>query len=184
MQSTDELTGILVERLSHLEGILANSLLGFLVTTTLSVLAAIYVLKNDEGKTPLPAHGILVGIAVLYSLLSGYYYFMLAHFYATVATVIPLVDSTSVPVKIENLWTFFQAPIPLDADTRNFVGLVVAPLYPLTFSWVVLTGTYHYLRRELPSRRSYFIGMGLQLLVMVWVITVPFLRFTDAIGVT
>ncbi len=74
----------LVERMNHLESLLVSNLLGFLLTTTVTIFGAAYELRSGT-KTPfVTPTQIFVGASVFYVFLSGYYYYMLAQFYACV----------------------------------------------------------------------------------------------------
>ena len=83
----DLLIRVMVDRMNSLESILVSSLFGFLITTTLSIFAAVYFVRTDESDKDIkiPALGLFVGISILYGFLSGYYYWMLTNFYAAIA---------------------------------------------------------------------------------------------------
>lgn len=182
-----ELVVTLVERLNHIEGVLTGSLLGFLVTTTLSIGGGLYVLTHDEDKSPISSSVVMNSVAVVYALLSGYYYFFLAHFYAAAVSLVPLAERVE-SVDLENFWTVFQAPVPGPGGFRNFFGLLSAPLYPLLFSWTAILGIHHYLRKSesgnakgKTSRQLLFRALGIQTAVMMWVILLPFIQFIRTI---
>ncbi len=153
MSNENDLIGFLVERLNHLEDLLVSSLLWFLLTGSFTAFAAIYGLGStrqdarsseteNAGKSGvssaepfgLPsARQLFFGANVLLALLSGYYYFMLAQFYAAVVVLTPLLDH--VP-SAQHLWRTLQVPFLGLASTTVANGLILAsaPLLPLLFS--------------------------------------------------
>src|SRR5215467_3103576 len=99
----------LIERLSHLEGLLVSNLLGFLVTTTITIFGVVYALRPASKALPLASPTqVFVGASILYVFLSGYYYFMLAQFYACVITLMP--HALSAGVDMQALWNTLRAP--------------------------------------------------------------------------
>jgi hypothetical protein len=180
---TDAVTS-LVERMNHLESLLVSNLLGFLLTTTITIFGAAYETRSGA-KTPpfVTPVQMFVGASVVYVFLSGYYYFMLAQFYACVITLIHLVKSLD--VKIDTLWTTLQAPSFGIVSNRiaNIVMLAIAPLLPISFSTLSLIA----LRFATEGHEALgvgavptAVGISLQFLTCIFIITQPFLAFIKA----
>lgn len=185
-----EMIGFLIGRLNHLEVLLVNNLLGFLLTTTFMLFAGIRSLREMPPRQLLATPGqVFLGASTLYLLLSGYYYFMLAQFYAAVTTLTPLVRN--IP-PASNLWSTLQTPSLgfLSGNMRNTLYLVNAPLLPLLFSIFTLSALWLILRRGLQKtgrsatdhgnqvrKRWLVLGITVQAVVAVTLIMSPFLRF-------
>jgi hypothetical protein len=177
---TDAVTP-LIERMNHLESLLVSNLLGFLLTTTITIFGAAYELRPGAKTPPFvsPAQ-IFVGASVLYVFLSGYYYYMLAQFYACVITLIPFVKSLG--VKISPLWRTLRIPSfgVIPERIANITMLANAPLLPIAFSTLSLVALRFVIEGHgvqnigvVPTT----IGISLQVLTCILVITQPFLSF-------
>jgi hypothetical protein len=178
--------------MNHLEDLLVNNLLGFLITATSTVLAGIYLARRDRKSLPMltPRH-VLTGANVVYLFLGGYYYFMLAQFYATVVVFVPL--AKTIPAPTGELWSVLQTPSfgILTSSTSNLLMLLAAPLFPVAFSSCAIT-TCWFLVRQAPGRSSQVPALGYralgaaltsQVFLAVFMILHPLLRFLDAVGV-
>jgi len=171
----------LIERLSHLEGLLVSNLLGFLVTTTITIFGVVYALRPASKALPLASPTqVFVGASILYVFLSGYYYFMLAQFYACVITLMPLVKSRG--VEIDALWSALRIPSfgVIPKRIANMAMLANAPLLPLAFSIFALIA----LRLVAEAHGggnvgavATGIGISLQLLTCILIIAQPFRAF-------
>jgi hypothetical protein len=174
----------LVERLNHLESLLVSNLLGFLLTITITIFGAAYELR-PAAKTPpfaTPTQ-LFVGVSILYVFLSGYYYFMLAQFYACVITLMPLAKSLG--VEINALWSTLRIPSfgVISNRMANMAMLTNAPLLPLAFSVFSLIS----LRLVVEGHGgrnvgviATTVGISLQGLVCILVIIQPFRSFIKA----
>ena len=141
-------------------------------------------LVSDNERTKLSGADALKGVALIYALLSGYYYFMLGHYYATVIALVPVADGID-SIEVDGFWAVFESPLWfLPDDFNNVLGLLGAPLYPLMFSGLVIVGVGRIMGRMdgfiAPGKRRLAEAFLLQVLVMVWVIGAPFVRFLDA----
>ena len=90
-----EIVPILFQRMNSLETILVSTLLGFLITTTLALYASYYNFKDTSKLSKCPGT-LMLGVNVLYIFLSGYYYFMLTHYYVIVSILIPYAEEASI----------------------------------------------------------------------------------------
>jgi hypothetical protein len=180
---TDAVTP-LIERMNHLESLLVSNLLGFLLTTTITIFGAAYELRPGAKTPPFvsPAQ-IFVGASVLYVFLSGYYYYMLAQFYACVITLIPFVKSHG--AKISPLWRTLRIPSfgVIPERIANITMLANAPLLPIAFSTLSLIALRFVIEGHgvqnigvVPTT----VGISLQVLTCILVITQPFLSFIKA----
>jgi hypothetical protein len=180
---TDAVTP-LIERMNHLESLLVSNLLGFLLTTTITIFGAAYELRPGAKTPPFvsPAQ-IFVGASVLYVFLSGYYYYMLAQFYACVITLIPFVKSLG--VKISPLWRTLRIPSfgVIPERIANITMLANAPLLPIAFSTLSLIALRFVIEGHgvqnigvVPTT----VGLSLQVLTCILVIIQPFLSFIKA----
>lgn len=100
----EQLVGLLIDRINHVETVYVASIFGLLVTTALSAIGAAYIVRQDanDSESDGSARGdapqrradspalFVIGASLLLTLLSGYYYFFLAHFYSAVATLVQL----------------------------------------------------------------------------------------------
>ena len=173
----------LVERMGHLENVLTGSLLSFLITTALSIFGGLLLISDDD-KSKLTGTDVLMAVSLMYALLSGYYYFMLGHYYATVIALVPIADGLE-NIDVEGFWVVFEIPIWfLPDEMRNISALLGVPLYPLLFSGVVIFGVGRVMQRigvsGAPKTRHLIEAFLLQVFVMVWVVSAPFLRFLEA----
>ena len=174
----------LVERLNHLEVLIVSNLLGFLLTTTVTIFGAAYELRSGT-KTPtfITPPKIFIGMSVVYTFLSGYYYFMLAQFYACIVTLIPL--TKQVGVDVGALWGTLRIPsfgfIP--KRLANIAMLANAPLLPLAFSVLSLIA-FRLLFEGHGAQDigviSTVVGISLQGLTCIFVIAQPFYEFIRA----
>jgi len=173
----------LVERMNHLESLLVSNLLGFLLTTTVTIFGAAYELRSGTKPPFMTPTQIFVSASVLYVFLSGYYYFMLAQFYACVITLMPLVESLD--VKINPLWHTLRIPSfgVIPERMANIIMLTNAPLLPIAWSTLSLVT----LRSVLEGHGAQYVGIvpttvgiSLQVLTCVLVITQPFHFFIKA----
>ena len=180
-----EIIKILVQRINHLETVLFSSALGFLITTTLAIFAALYILKT-ESKLRINPSFLMIGTNIIYVLLSGYYYFILTHFYATASTLIPFKSLIPDSINIDKLWTYFRFSIPfLKSETQMYLSLLNAPLFPLLFSMMSITGVWYLINNEFKSEKKKWMSIGLSLILqsvifylMIWY---PFRQFIKLI---
>ena len=171
-----------VDRANHLEVLIVSNLLGFLLTATSTIFAAIYELRSGSKAPVVTPLEIFIGASVLYLFLSGYYYFMLAQFYACIIALIPYAKNAGIDVAA--LWGIIRAPsfgfVP--KRVANVAMLLSVPLLPLAFSILSL----FFFRLLVEGRGSNSIGVLptsiciFSLLAQcVLVITVPFLEFIN-----
>ena len=188
----DELVKILFDRWNHLEYILGSSLFGLFLTTTLGVYAVVFRWpKMTEGKNPgISMTLFLLGVATLYALISGYYYFNLTHFYTVALSLVTVAEQTTLPVDTEAFWSLFQAPgvaAVLGEKTAIFLTLLNAAMFPFIFSSCSILGIWLVLKRETqPQGHRYGIlavGFALQGLAFYSGILYPFVRFARGIGI-
>lgn len=178
-----EIIKILIERIGHLETVLFSSAFGFLITTTIALFTAVYSLKNAS-KVELSSKFLLTGSNVIYVLLSGYYYFILTHFYAAASTVIPFKDKIPDTLNIETLWNSFQLSIPFVGEqSRIYLSLINAPLFPFLFSTFSIIGIWFLVKKEIKpksNRKFWLIGSILtQLILFYLMIWHPFNQFIE-----
>jgi hypothetical protein len=170
--------------MNHLESLLVSNLLGFLLTTTITIFGAAYELRSGT-KTPpfVTPTQIFVGASVFYVFLSGYYYYMLAQFYACVITLIPL--AKNLDVKINPLWRTLRIPSfgVIPERIANIAMLANAPLLPIAFSTLSLIALRFVIEGHgvqnigvVPTT----VGVSLQVLTCILVITQPFRSFIKA----
>jgi hypothetical protein len=178
---------LLTERASHLEDLLVSNLLGFLLTGTLTGFAAIYTLRvEDRTHLILSPRKILVGINFLYLFIGGYYYFMLAQFYATIVTLQRHVVASG--ADMSELWSVLRVPsLGVMANrTANIAMLAGAPLLPLALSWFSIIAFRALVERNEAGHRigrlTVLSCLGSQLILGLTFITVPFLAFIHAVG--
>jgi hypothetical protein len=185
---TKDAVQLLLERMNHLEDLLVSSLLGLLITATFSVFVALYALRTQSKKalpTGVTPARVLLGVNVLYTFLGGYYYFMLAQFYAATAATLELTSNIpSMPVR--QLWMVMKYPqIPfLSEEDRNLAMLLNAPLFPFLFACASITILWSVLRSDRPSRGLGYVALtssigwqGLVCWLMAWH---PFTTFLEA----
>ncbi|WP_155355912.1 hypothetical protein [Acrocarpospora macrocephala] len=171
----------LLGRANHLEVLLVSNLLGFFLTATFAIFAAVYELRQATGshRLPPPSH-IFIGASIFYSFLGGYYYFMLAQYYACIVTVVPLAREKG--LEVEGLWNTMRTPSfgLMSEDGANVAMLAAAPLAPLIFSVVTLIALWSLARRGAGpgiGMRPVILCFSLQILVCVLLISMPFLEF-------
>src|SRR5882672_9623076 len=128
--SNSEVIQSLILRANHLEDLLVSSLLGFFLTATAIAFAGVHALRAG------PTHSIrltprqcFVGLAFMYGLLSGYYYFMLGQFYGAVIPIIAIARK-SANASLSTLWAILRVPSfgILSPGLSNTLMLVNAPL--------------------------------------------------------
>ena len=180
-----EVIKILVERMGHLETILFSSALGFLITTTIALFSAVYSLINKSNVKLKPSF-LIIGANLIYVLLSGYYYFILTHFYATASTIIPLKDSIPNAINIDKLWTSFQLSIPfLGQEYKIYLALLNAPLFPFFFASISIIGIWFIVKEDfkskMESKLSLIGSIVAQLAVFYLMIWYPFNEFIELI---
>jgi hypothetical protein len=176
--------GPLVERLNHLERLLVSNLLGFLLTTTITIFGVAYGLRPATKILPsaTPTQ-VFIGASILYVFLGGYYYFMLAQFYACVITLAPLVKSRD--VEVNTLWSTLRIPSfgAIPKRMANMAMLANAPLLPLAFSIFALLAL-RFVAEAQGGRNigavATTVGISLQCLTCILVITQPFRSFIEA----
>ena len=145
-----KLAELALQRINHIEDILASSLFSLIITTTLAMFGSAYALRSAKEREA-GAQTLIIGANVLYGVLSCYYYFMLTHFYAATAVAYSALKSVMDLAAISSAWSFFQVGGPLwwmDERTSNLVGLSIAPLFPVSISCFTITGLWFYLRRR------------------------------------
>jgi hypothetical protein len=178
-ESTDAL-GPLVDRANHLEVLIVSNLLGFLLTATGTICAAIFELHSGSKNTAVTPTEILISSSALYFFLSGYYYFMLAQFYACIITLIP--HATKAGIQVSQLWGTLRVPSLGIVPRRgaNIAMLLNAPLFPLAFS----LGSILFFRLVVQGHPSHGVGLGPtiacllpQVLICILMISVPFREF-------
>lgn len=180
-----ELVKVLIERIGHLENVLFSSTLGLLITTTIALFSAIYSLKN-KSKVKLSSSFLLIGSNLIYILLSGYYYFILTHFYASILVILPLKGKIPNSLDIDVLWNSFQLSIPfINEKSRIYLALINAPLFPFLFSSISIIGIWYLVRKGIKSkikRRIWLFGSILvQLIIFYLMIWYPFNEFMKSI---
>lgn len=170
----------LVDRLNHLEVLIVSNLLGFLLTATSTMFAAIYELRTGNKEPAVTPLEILISASALYFFLSGYYYFMLAQFYACIIALIPHAMNAGVDVNV--LWSTLRFPSLGFVSKRvtNVAMLLSAPLLPLAFSLASLL----FFRLLIEGHGSHGVGVFptiicllLQVIICVLMITEPFRDF-------
>jgi hypothetical protein len=186
--TTNDSITILVERANHLEQLLASNLFGFLLTGTFTGLAAVWTMRAEKQEKPtlFTPRQLFIAANILYMLVSGYYYFMLAQFYATIVALAPLTGSAR--PEFNKLWSTLRVPsfgvLPL--STSNFLMLFTALLLPLVFSILVSIGLYVLIEeKDSPTkigRLTLATFIGIHLLYGFILISQPFLLFLSAIG--
>jgi hypothetical protein len=177
-----ELITLLAERLNHHEQLLVSSLFGFLLASTSTALAAVYTLRSEKRiatwVTPIQ---LLVGANVLYLILSGYYYFMLAQSYADIVTLVPLLRRFQAPT--EPLWNTLRIPSfgILSTSIRSWIFLMSAPMLPIFFSFSVLTAVWVLTRKRGNSLHlgtiSLVSSLAFQAALSIVLIWYPFSQF-------
>jgi hypothetical protein len=182
-----DLVGLLTERINHLEQLLVSSLFGFLLASTSTAFAAVYTIRSEKRATNwVTPRQLFLGANVLYLILSGYYYFMLAQYYATVVTMVPLLRQ--LPTSTDALWNTLMIPSfsLLPTSVRSWLFLVNAPALPIFFSTSVLIAVWLLTRRR---GKSLHIGLTAltwsiiaQLVLLVLLVWYPFSRFFAAIN--
>lgn len=187
---SDVLVESMIARASHLEQILVTTLLGLLLTTTFGLFVAVYTLKKegDSISSFMSIRMFLVGIALLYVTLSGFYYYMLAHFYAAVQSAFALIKPDDLQDAVAPIWSLFRLPemLGLSQKARAIGYLAIAPLFPVSFSCTAITVLWWSLRREMAGQRKSSIAIWLsslavQILMAYLLISHPFSAFTSAI---
>src|SRR5512144_2240916 len=117
--------------------------------------------------------------------LSGYYYFMLAQFYAAATVLAHLAGQLSAPTEL--LWTILRIPSfgILKSSTTNILMLVNAPLFPFLFTTFVLTVLWSFLQRagSVPRLRIRALAVSVvtQASLGIVMILYPFLQFLKAV---
>lgn len=180
-----EILKVLIQRIDHLENILVFSALSLLITTTFAIYTAIYSLKNSS-NLKISSSVVLTGVSLIYFLLSGYYYFMLTHFYATTCMLLPLRSEISDIIEIELLWKSFQLTLPfLRENAKMYLALLNAPIFPLLFSSLSIVVVWNILKKEIESAtRKYLIlvfSISAQLMLFFSMIWYPFSKFVNVI---
>jgi len=188
-QEIIQILQMLNSRINHLEVMIFSSMLGILLTTTFGLYAASYKIKESDDKSMKPAT-LIWAVNAIYFLVSGYYYFILTHFYAATTTLFELQSKLPRYVNLSNFWNFFQLPtIPffwLSEKSRNILSLLSAPLFPLLFSLSSIVGICYLLKRRLLiSHKSIFSllwkSLIIQLILFYLMAIFPFIRFINVI---
>ena len=179
-----DIVPMLFQRINSLESILVSTLISFLVTTTLAIFSIYYQSKDNSKLTDNPVI-VIIFINVLYIFLSGYYYFMLTHFYATYSILEPYLKGIS---GYRNLWVFFslpQVPFFFSDYWRIVISLLSAPLFPLFFSFATISGVCLLLRKDsttkLMTTYTILFSFLAQLTTCYLMIFYPFVRFLECI---
>ena len=177
---------LLINRINHLEVMLFSSMLGILLTTTYGVFAAFYKIQESGNNFFKPTY-FIIGINLIYVFISGYYYFILTHFYAAASTLIQLKPSLPTSLSLEIFWELFKVPkFPFwfSDPTRNLISLANAPLFPLMFSFTSIMGICYLLKRKLSKTQkkyTYWViySLLIQLVPFYLIILYPFLTFVE-----
>jgi hypothetical protein len=180
----------MIERASHLEDVLVTSLLGLLITTTFGFVVAIYTLhKESTFWRQIDKRWFLIGIAFIYMCISGYYYYMLAHFYAAVQSAFALIVTPSTQSGVAPIWSLFRLPewFGLSAKERSIGYLAIAPLFPVGFSCIAITAFWlaikpDWQRQWKSSVASWIIAIMMQIVLAYLLAAYPFRTFTRAIA--
>ncbi len=144
---TETDTALLMERANHLEEMLGGSLLVFLVAGTAGLLAAAKLFRRDSESSSFTARQFFIGTTLGYVFISGFYYYMLAQYYAATSTLLKVVEGDST---YGNLYRGLQIPtlgLPVD-PASNIIMLLGAPLFPLAISFTLTLGMYLSLRHS------------------------------------
>lgn len=177
-----EIVRILTDRINHVEDLLISTVMGLLVTSTFTLVAAIYTLRRkDRRAASISGKTIFYGANLFHAIIAGYYYFMLAQFYAVTVTLMPRLRELE--GDFGTLWTTFQLfPVSAIAGTwANVMMLALAPLTPLAFTLIVITAIWR-LEGGQSSRsdltfRSLIVSIGCQTTLAGSLIVYPFVQF-------
>ena len=178
--SPADAVGPFVARANHLEVLIVSNLLGFLLTATTTMFAAIYELRSGNKAAAVTPLEIFISASALYVFLSGYYYFILAQFYACIITLIP--HATNAGIEMGTLWSTLRIPSfgLLSKRVANVVMLLSVPLLPLAFS-VLSLFFFSFLVEGHGSHRigalPIIVCMLLQVVTCVLLIIEPFREF-------
>jgi len=180
----------MIARASHLEDILVTSLLGLLLTTTFGFFAAIYtVRKESHFWRQIDKRWLLIGIAFVYMCISGYYYYMLSHFYAAVQSAFALIRNPATQEAVAPIWSLFRLPhmFGLSAKQRSVGYLAIAPMFPVGFSCTAITAFWLTMRPDWKLQRktsfaAWLLSVAMQVAIAYLLAAYPFQVFTSAIG--
>jgi hypothetical protein len=181
-----DLLPLMIERLGHLESILATSSFGLFLTTTIAAYTAVYKLDPElGGQYALP---LIVGTSVAYAFLSGYYYIMLTNFCATAAILLSKDFGRSQAFKIVNtIWDFFRLPgfIPINARRRQMLHMLNVALFPFLFSTISIIGI-SFLVHDYSETNWFWITVTLcvclQAITFLLIMWHPWQKFSRAVG--
>lgn len=144
---SDNDVDLLMDRANQLESLVVAGLLGFFVIAAAGAVAARKALRDDSETTGFTTRQVFFGIALVYALVSGFYYYMLSQYYTTMSTLLRVVQGDS---SYSDLTKGLQIPtlgLPLD-PASNVLMLLSAPLFPLAISILFTLGMYVYLRHS------------------------------------
>jgi hypothetical protein len=138
---------LLVERANHLEEMLGGGLLVFFIAAAGGALAVRTALRGESESTSFSARQLFYGITLGYVFVSGFYYYMLAQYYASMSTVLKVISSDSAYADVYKGLQIPTLGLPLD-PASNIVMLLFAPLFPLAVSYTLSFGSYLSLRHS------------------------------------
>lgn len=138
---------LLVERANHLEEMLGGGLLVFFVAAAGGIFAVRTALRGESESTSLSARQLFYGITLGYAFVSGFYYYILAQYYASMGTVLQVVSSDSAYADVYKGMQIPTLGLPLD-PASNIIMLLGAPLFPLLVSFTLTFGSYLSLRHS------------------------------------
>ena len=144
---SDNDVDLLMDRANQLESLVVAGLFGFVVIAAAGSVAAKKALGEDSGTASFTTRQVFFGVTLLFTLVSGFYYYMLSQYYTTMSTLLRVVQGDS---SYSDLTKGLQIPtlgLPLD-PASNVLMLLCAPLFPLAISLLLTLGMYVYLRHS------------------------------------
>ncbi len=170
--SVDRLTDadaakLLWDRWMHLEKLLVTTLFAMFVSTTISLYAAAGRFQ-DDADAPNRDTLVLIGAAVTYGVLSGYYYFMLAQNYAAMVTLLKV--SRHIIAKMSALWDLF---LPQSVEVGGVIHqaiLLPAAAVPFIITFLSLVGLMIVLHSaNVVAFLISIVGHAILFFAMIWI---------------
>ena len=179
--SYEEALTLLMERMNHVEGLLVGSLLGFFLTAAAGSFAAAHSMRSEKKALSFTPRQFFYGIVLAFGFVSGFYYFMLAQYYAALGTILGLLrEGDGFP--IHELYATLRVPL-LPAQTGNVIMLANPPVFPFAVSSALTIGLYLYMRdpaKETLSPKDLGSALTFHFLLCPLMLWHPFVSFLKA----
>ena len=147
-----DLIAIVVSRIDNLENMLGMSSLAMIVTTTLGVVGALYTIQKERGPGMAPTT-LFIGINALFVFITGYDYYILTQYYATLSLLGELLKTVETSA-IRNFVEYYQASVFFNPGTgvRFQLYIYTTLLFPFFFAISVSFIAWSMLKNDMKNR--------------------------------